>query len=117
MRGCSSGFFEDGSMATWLSRLETIDQEDGQIDISEMSREELVQLVIDSRENLELDVLKQALDRIDEIDGVKKSESDTLIDEINEDAFDSLPIEKQLEKLIQASQALVDEAKKYGIDL
>ena len=85
--------------------------------VSDMNRGELVQLVKDCQENLDLDILKQALDRIDEIDGVQKSESDKLIDEINDDAFEMLPIEKQLEKLIHASQALIDEAKESGIDL
>ena len=86
-------------------------------DVSEMDREELIQLIGSNPEELDLAVLKQALDRIDEIDGVDKTEADNLIDAINEDSFDELPLEKQLEKLMQASQALIEEARNSKIDL
>lgn len=85
--------------------------------ISEMSRDELIQLVVNDPENTDIEVLKQALDRIDAIDGVEKTEADTLIEAINDDSFDALPLDKQLEKLMQATQALIDQAKKSGTEI
>ena len=85
--------------------------------ISEMSRDELVQLVLNSPESVGIEVLKQALDRIDELDGVEKTEADALIETINDDSFDALPLEKQLEKLMQATQALIDQVKESGTEL
>lgn len=85
--------------------------------ISEMSRDELVQLVLNSPESVGIEVLKQALDRIDELDGVEKTEADALIETINDDSFDALPLEKQLEQLMQATQALIDQVKESGTEL
>lgn len=85
--------------------------------ISEMSRDELVQLVLNSPESVGIEVLKQALDRIDELDGVEKTEADALIETINDDSFDALPLEKQLEKLMHATQALIDQVKESGTEL
>lgn len=85
--------------------------------ISEMSRDELVQLVLNSPESVGIEVLKQALDRIDELDRVEKTEADALIETINDDSFDALPLEKQMEKLMQATQALIDQVKESGTEL
>lgn len=85
--------------------------------ISEMSRDELIQLIVNDPEKTDIAVLKQALDRIDALDGAEKTEADTLIEAINDDSFDELPLDKQLEKLIQATQALIEQAKKYGTEI
>ena len=85
--------------------------------IAEMSRDELVRLVAEKSDTLALDVLKQALDRIDMLDGKEKTEAETAIADINDDAFEDLPIDEQLKKLMKANQALIDEAKKSGIDI
>ena len=79
--------------------------------ISEMSRDELIQPIVNDPENTDIEVLKHALDRIDALDGAKKTEADTLIEAINDNSFDDLPLDKQLEKLTQATQALIDQAK------
>jgi len=42
------------------------------MNIAEMSRDELVRLVAEKSDTLALDVLKQALDRIDMLDGKEK---------------------------------------------
>ena len=85
--------------------------------ISEMSRDELIRLIVNDPDNIDIEVLKQALDRIDALDGIEKTEADILIEAINDDSFDALPLEKQLEKLMQATQALIDQAKKSGREL
>lgn len=85
--------------------------------ISEMSRDELIQLIVNDPEKTDIAVLKQALDRIDSLDGAEKTEADTLIEAINDDSFDALPLDKQLEKLIQATQALIEQAKKSGTEI
>lgn len=54
---------------------------------------------------------------IDVLDGTDTTEADTLIEAINDDSFDALPLDKQLEKLMQATQALIDQAKKSGTEL
>jgi len=84
-------------------------------DIKAMSRDELVKFVTDAMEAGSLDdmeIIRMAMDRIDEIDGVPKSECDKKMDEINDESFDDLPVEDQLEKLMEASNALIEEAKK-----
>ena len=89
-------------------------------DIKSMSRDELAKFVIDTMESGSLDdmdIVKLAFDRIDELDGVPKSETDKKLDAINEESFDDLPLTDQLEKLIEASKALAEEAKKYNIDI
>lgn len=87
------------------------------MDIMEMSRAELVRLVTENKDTLDIEVLKQALDRIDAMDGVNKTEVESVIADINDEAFEALPVGKQLEKLMKASQALIDEAKKSGINI
>ncbi len=87
------------------------------LNIAEMSRDELVRLVAEKSDTLDLDVLKQALDRIDMLDGKEKTEAESTIADINDEAFDDLPIDEQLKKLMKANQALIDEAKKSGIDI
>lgn len=63
--------------------------------ISEMSRDELTQFIVDKKDTLDLDVLKQALDRIDMLDGKKKTVVDSAVAEINDEAFDDLPLDEQ----------------------
>lgn len=63
--------------------------------ISEMSRDELTQFIVDKKDTLDLDVLKQALDRIDMLDGRKKTVVDSAVAEINDEAFDDLPLDEQ----------------------
>lgn len=82
-----------------------------------MSRDELVQLEVNNTENTDIEVLMKALDRIDALDGIEKTEADILIEAINDDSFDALPLEKQLEKLMQATQALINDAKASATDL
>ena len=52
-----------------------------------------------------MDVLKQALDRIDILDGKEKTAAESAIADINDEAFDDLPIDEQLKKLMKANQA------------
>lgn len=66
--------FERWSIAKWLSRLKRIDEAEGLKMIDEMRREDLIRLVADCSEYLDIDTLKRVLDRIDETDGVQKSE-------------------------------------------
>ena len=87
------------------------------MNIAEMSRDELVRLVAEKSDTLDLDVLKQALDRIDMLDGKEKTVAESAIADINDEAFDDLPLDEQLKKLMKANQALIDEAKKSGIDI
>lgn len=87
------------------------------MDIMEMSRAELVRIVTENKDTLDIEVLKQALDRIDAMDGVDKTEVESAIADINDEAFEALPVGKQLEKLMKASQALIDEVKKSGINV
>ena len=84
---------------------------------AEMSRDELVRLVAEKSDTLDLDVLKQALNRIDMLDGKEKTVAESAIADINDEAFDDLPVDEQLKKLIKANQALIDEAKKSGINI
>ena len=56
--------------------------------IAEMSRDELVRLVAEKSDTLDLDVLKQALDRIDMLDGKEKTVAESAIADINDEAFD-----------------------------
>lgn len=46
------------------------------MNITEMSRDELIQLIADRQDTLDVDILKQALDRIDTLENAKKSEAD-----------------------------------------
>ena len=87
------------------------------MNIAEMSHDELVRFVTEKSDTLDLDVLKQALDRIDMLDGKEKTVVESAIADINDEAFDGLPIDEQLKKLMKANQALIDEAKKSGIDI
>ena len=87
------------------------------LNITEMSREELVRLIAEKSDALDLDVLKQALDKIDMLDGKEKTAVESAIADINDESFDGLPIDEQLKKLMKANQALIDEAKKSGIDI
>lgn len=64
---------------------------------------------------LTFEEVRKALDRIAEIDGVSKTHS--AIDAINEEAFDSLPLEDQLKSLMKANQELVHEIKKECTNL
>ena len=75
------------------------------MNIAEMSHDELVRLVAEKTNTLDLDVLKQALDRIDMLDGKEKTEAESTIADINDEAFDDLPIDEQLKKLMKANQA------------
>ena len=77
------------------------------LNIAEMSRDELVRLVAEKTDTLDLDVLKQALDRIDMLDGKEKTEAESTIADINDEAFDDLPIDEQLKKLMKANQAFI----------
>ena len=56
--------------------------------IAEMSRDELVRLVAEKSDTLDLDVLKQALDRIDMLDGKEKTVAESAIADINDEASD-----------------------------
>ena len=56
--------------------------------IAEMSRDELVRLVAEKPDTLVLDVLKQALDRIDMLDGKEKTVAESAIADINDEASD-----------------------------
>ena len=85
--------------------------------ITEMSRDELIQLITEKKETLDLGVLKQALDRIDMLDGKEKTVTESAIAAINDESFDSLTMEEQLNKLMKAAQVLSDEAKNCGIDI
>lgn len=87
------------------------------MNIAEMSREELVRLIAEKSDMLELNVLKAALDRIDILDGKVKTVTKSEIEAINDEAFDDLPLEEQWKKLMKASQSLSEEAKKYGLDI
>ena len=58
------------------------------MNIAEMSRDELVRLVAEKSDTLDLDVLKQALDRIDMLDGKEKTVAESAIADINDEAFD-----------------------------
>ena len=87
------------------------------MNIAEMSRDELVRLVAEKPDTLDLDVLKQALDRIDMLDGKEKTAAESAIADINDEAFDDLSIDEQMKKLMKANQALIDEAKKSGINI
>ncbi len=87
------------------------------MNITEMSRDELIQFIADRQDTLDVDILKQALDRIDTLENAKKSEADQAIAAINDESFDDLPMEEQLQKLIKAAQLLNDEAKKNSIEL
>ena len=87
------------------------------MNITEMSRDELIQFIADRKDTLDVDILKQALDRIDTLKNAKKSEVDQAIAAINDESFDGLPMEEQLQKLMKAAQLLNDEAKKNGIEL
>ena len=85
--------------------------------IAEMSRDELIRLIAEKSGTLDLDVLKQALDRIDMLDGKENAAAESAIADINDEAFEDLPLDEQLKKLMKANQALIDEAKKSGIDI
>ena len=52
------------------------------LNIAEMSRDELARLVAEKSDMLDLDVLKQALDRIDMLDGKEKTEAESTIADI-----------------------------------
>jgi hypothetical protein len=80
--------------------------------INGMGREEVVRLITEGITDMEL--LKYALDRVDELDGVKV---DSPIAAINDEGFDDLPMEEQLRKLMEAAKAVADEAKEAGVDL
>lgn len=84
---------------------------------TEMSREELVQFMSENIESLDMEVLEQLVQRIDELDGKVKEKSKTLLEEINDEQFESLPMEEQAKKLMSAIQNLIDEAKKIGIEI
>ena len=75
------------------------------LNIAEMSRDELVRLVAEKPDTLDLDVLKQALDRIDMLDGKEKTAAESAIADINDEAFDDLSIDEQMKKLMKANQA------------
>ena len=75
------------------------------MNIAEMSRDELVRLVAEKPDTLDLDVLKQALDRIDMLDGKEKTAAESAIADINDEAFDDLSIDEQMKKLMKANQA------------
>ena len=66
---------------------------------------ELVRLVAEKPDTLDLDVLKQALDRIDMLDGKEKTAAESAIADINDEAFDDLSIDEQMKKLMKANQA------------
>ena len=51
------------------------------------------------------------------LDGKVKTVTESEIEAVNDEAFDDLPLEKQLKKLMKASQSLSEEAKKYGLDI
>ena len=87
------------------------------MNITEMSRDELIQFISDRKDTLDVDILKQALDRIDTLEKAKKSEADRAIAAINDESFEGLPMEAQLQKLMKAAQLLNDEAKENGIEL
>ena len=87
------------------------------MNITEMSRDELIQFISDRKDTLDVDILKQALDRIDTLEKAKKSEADRAIAAINDESFEGLPMEEQLQKLMKAAQLLNDEAKENGIEL
>ena len=87
------------------------------LNIAGMSRDELIQVVVDQKDTLDIDILKQALDRIDALDCKEKTAAESAIETINNEAFDDLPLEEQLKKLMRAAQSLSDDAKKYGIDI
>ena len=89
----------------------------GELNLAKMSREELIQLIVENRDTLDTDVLKQALDRIDILAGKENTETEIAIAEINNEAFDDLPAEEQLGKLMKAAQLLSREATKYGVGI
>ena len=73
------------------------------MNIAEMSRDELVRLVAEKTNTLDLDVLKQALDRIDILDDKENTAADVAIADINDESFDDLPAEEQLETSYEKS--------------
>ena len=50
------------------------------------------------------------------LDGKEKTIAESAIADINDEAFEDLPLDEQLKKLMKANQALIDVAKKSGID-
>lgn len=87
------------------------------MNITEMSRDDLIRFIADRKDTLDVDTLKLALDRIDALENTEKSEADQAIAAINDESFEGLPVDEQLQKLMKAAQLLNDEAKKNGIDL
>ena len=81
--------------------------------IAEMSRDELIRLIAEKSGTLDLDVLKQALDRIDMLDGKENAAAESAIADINDEAFEDLPLDEQLKKLMKANQAYCTCIKKF----
>ena len=67
---------------------------------------ELVRLVAEKPDTLDLDVLKQALDRIDMLEEKKKTAAESAIADINDD------IQKATDKFIKKVEEAVDEKSK-----
>ena len=88
-------------------------------DIRQMNRQELVDYVTEQLESGPLEktkLLNIAFDRIDEIDGVEKDKLSMELDYMNSDAFDNLPVEKQLIELKNICEMFIGKANQMRND-
>ena len=91
-----------------------MNKEISELDIKYMNRQELVEYVTEQLELGHLEktnLLNTAFDRIDEIDGVEKDELSKIFDYMNSDAFDGLPVDKQLIQLKEICEVFIEKEK------